>query len=452
MSMSVHGSGEAATGAKAVVPAFRHNRTHVLLFVNAKGAHSFLNANKELVLSRFVFISSCSHSWGGSEELWAGAAALLAKRGHSVTIFKTCVDPNHPRIRRLLALGCHIRDLHQICLPTSIRLPRLLVRLTGRGPVQRAIQPLVRIHLANLNPDLVVVSQGANFDGLIYSEACRISHRPYVVISQKATDYLWPLDRDRTVMRSAFQAALRCYFVSQHNFRLTELQIGQTLSNAEIVRNPFLVSGTRLPWPRTPDHSIKLACVARLEAGEKGQDILLQVLARSAWRNRNLSVSFFGTGPNTEALCDLAGRLGLSNVSFPGFVSDVESIWKAHHALVLPSRTEGLPLALIESMMCGRFGIVTNEGGSAEVVQEGRTGFIASAAKVDEFDNAMERAWAAREQWESIGEAAGLSVRTMVPLDPVSVFTTKLLDLLNSLNLRSRNPGNLYAYTQKHPQ
>ena len=68
-------------------------------------------------MSRFVFFSSCSHPWGGSEELWAGAAALLAEGGHSVTIFKTCVDPDHPRIYRLLALGCHIRDLHQVCLP-----------------------------------------------------------------------------------------------------------------------------------------------------------------------------------------------------------------------------------------------------------------------------------------------------------------------------------------------
>ena len=377
-------------------------------------------------MSRFVFFSSCSHPWGGSEELWAGAAALLAEGGHSVTIFKTCVDPNHPRIRRLLALGCRIRDLHQVCLPSSIRLPRALVRLTGRGPAQRAIRPLVRTHLANLKPDLVVVSQGANFDGIVYSDLCRISGRPYVVISQKATDYLWPSDKDRIVMRSAFQAALRCYFVSQHNLLLTQDQIGATLTNAEIVHNPFLVPGNPLPWPGAQDQ-IKLACVARLETGEKGQDILLQVLARQPWRDRNLSISFFGAGHNREALRELAGRLGLKNVDFPGFVSDVESIWKTHHALVLPSRTEGLPLALVEAMMCGRFGIVTNEGGSSEVIEDGRTGFIANAAKVNELDHAMERAWAVRDQWESIGQAAGMAVRTLVPGDPVASFTEKLL-------------------------
>ncbi|HEV3039170.1 MAG TPA: glycosyltransferase family 4 protein [Candidatus Angelobacter sp.] len=384
-------------------------------------------------MSRFVFFSSCTHPWGGSEELWAGAAALLAEGGHSVTIFKTCVDPKHPRIRRLLALGCRIRDLHQVCLPSSIRLPRSLVRLTGRGPAQRAIRPLVRTHLANLNPDLVVVSQGANFDGIMYGDLCRISGRLYVIISQKAVDYLWPSDQDRIVMRSAFQSALRCYFVSQHNLQLTESQIGETLTNAEVVRNPFLVRGTPLPWPDSQDHRIKLACVARLETGEKGQDILLQVLARQKWRDRNLSVSFFGAGNNGEALRELARRLDLKNVEFPGFVSDVESIWKTHHALVLPSRTEGLPLALIEAMMCGRFGIVTNEGGTAEVVEDGRTGFIANSAKVDEFDHAMERAWAAREKWESIGQAAGVVVRTMVPADPVAAFTAKLLGLAESL-------------------
>jgi glycosyltransferase involved in cell wall biosynthesis len=401
-----------------------------------------------VVLSRFVFFSSCSHPWGGSEELWAGAAALLAGSGHSVTIFKTCVDPNHPRIRRLLALGCRIRDLHQVCLPHWIRLPRPLVRVTGRGPAQSAIRPLVRTLLKSLKPDLVVVSPGANFDGLVYSDLCRISGRPYVVISQKAADYLWPSDKDRMVMRSAFQNALRCYFVSQHNLQLTENQIGETLKNAEVVRNPFLVPGNPLPWPVTQDQSIKLACVARLETGEKGQDILLQVLARPQWRERNLSVSFFGAGQNGEALRELAGRLDLKNVDFPGFASDVESIWKTHHALVLPSRTEGLPLALIEAMMCSRFGIVTNEGGTAEVVEEGRTGFIAKAAKVDEFDHAMERAWAVREQWESIGQAAGMAVRTMVPADPVAAFTAKLLGLVESL-APQESP---YAYTHKQPQ
>jgi hypothetical protein len=103
-------------------------------------------------------------------------------------------------------------------------------------------------------------------------------------------------------------------------------------------------------------------------------------------------------------------------------------------------------------MMCDRFGIVTNEGGTAEVVEEGRTGFIANFARVDEFGHAMERAWAVREKWDSIGKAAGIAVRTMVPPDPAASFTAKLLALVESLKPRSQNVRNPYEYTDKQPQ
>jgi glycosyltransferase involved in cell wall biosynthesis len=100
----------------------------------------------------------------------------------------------------------------------------------------------------------------------------------------------------------------------------------------------------------------------------------------------------------------------------------------------------GSALALIEAMLCSRLGIVTNEGGTSEVVEEGRTGFIANSAKVDELDNAMERAWTVRARWESIGKAAGLAVRGIVPLEPVASFTAKLLGLVDSGSLSSKVP------------
>jgi glycosyltransferase involved in cell wall biosynthesis len=409
-------------------------------------------------MSRFVFITSTS-GWGGSEELWAGAAALLAESGHAVTAFVGGVDPKHPWIRRLLALGCHVRDLHKVCLPSRVPLgnsllglTRWLAQLTATSTAKRALAPVLRAHIAASKPDLVVISQGGNFDGLAYIDRCRAARRPYIIVSQKANDHLWPTDKEGPVMRAAFQGAMRCYFVSQHNLQLTEAQIGATLRNAEIVRNPFLVSGTALPWPEAAGQPLKLACVARLNIAEKGQDILLQVLARQRWRDRDLSVSFFGAGRHAEALQHLAGHLALKNVEFHGFVTDVEAIWRTHHALVLPSRTEGLPLALVEAMMCGRFGIVTNEGGNCEVMEDGHTGFIANSAKADELDAAMERAWVAREQWHWIGQAARTAIRAMVPPDPARCFADKLLALVEARELRSRTPGNVYAYTRKELQ
>jgi hypothetical protein len=83
-----------------------------------------------------------------------------------------------------------------------------------------------------------------------------------------------------------FAGATRCFFVSKHNLRLTEEQIGATLTNAEVVRNPYLVpAAVRLPWPGGGENeSLRLACVARLYLRDKGQDILLRVLAREKWQ------------------------------------------------------------------------------------------------------------------------------------------------------------------------
>ena len=72
----------------------------------------------------------------------------------------------------------------------------------------------------------------------------------------------------------------------------------------------------------------------------------------------------------------------------------------------MASRTEGTPLALVEAMLCGRPSVVSDVGGNLEWVVEPRNGFIAEAPSVRSFGAALERAWAARADWEAIGKAA----------------------------------------------
>src|ERR1044071_8433372 len=57
---------------------------------------------------RFTIVSTCPDAWGGSEELWAGAARVLAEKGHRVSAFKTALDASHPGIRRLKSLSCTV--------------------------------------------------------------------------------------------------------------------------------------------------------------------------------------------------------------------------------------------------------------------------------------------------------------------------------------------------------
>jgi len=73
---------------------------------------------------------------------------------------------------------------------------------------------------------------------------------------------------------------------------------------------------------------------------------------------------------------------------------------------VLPSRGEGLSLAMLEAMMCGRPVIATDVGGCREVLEEGVTGFIAEDASEDALGRALERAWAVRSKWQAMGASA----------------------------------------------
>lgn len=372
---------------------------------------------------RFTIVSTCPDAWGGSEELWAGAARVLAERGHRVSAFKTALDEAHPRIQLLKSVSCTVRNLR--------RLPSLQPLVT------RAHIFALAVHLTARRPDLVVISQGDNYDGLHFGYLCRKLRIPYALISQKAADHFWPPDKSRRYRREVFEGAARCFFVSEHNRRLTEDQIGVDLTNASIVRNPYLVPAEGpLPWPGRADECLRLACVARLYLLDKGQDILLRVLAREKWKGRSLHVSFFGGGVNGESLADLASRLGVRQVSFEGQTEDVPGIWKEHHALVLPSRAEGLPLALVEALMCGRPALVTKVGGNAEVVEDGVNGFLCSPDE-ESIDAALEELWARRGELREMGVRAALRIREVVPANPAEDFADALLDLVCAANSRA---------------
>ncbi len=375
---------------------------------------------------RIVFVSG-NRSWGGSEELWSATAAVLASDGHRVTVYKSVVDHSEPRIQRLRALRCRIRDLARFPL-----MPRRLFALvrslsSGAAYVHEAVRLLIGLALSR-RPDLVVVSQGGNHDGYFLAEVCRRLRLPYAIVSQKASELYWPADWQQKAIAAVYRAARACFFVSEHNRRLTEEQLGFAPTRAAVVRNPFLV-----PWePRTdwPDERRwRLACVGRLHPKEKGQDLLLRVLARPRWRDRPLSVTFYGEGLQRDSLERMARNLGLTNVTFAGFVRDVPAIWSAHHGLILPSRAEGLPIALVEAMLSGRVAIVTDVGGSAEVVDDGATGYLAAAPSEDALDEAMERAWNERHRWREMGAAAAARIRTLVPREPERYFARLLVDV-----------------------
>lgn len=286
--------------------------------------------------------------------------------------------------------------------------------------------------LVERNPSLVVISNGCALPPLYLVELCIKRQQPFVTIAQANHDGLWPHDDAAQLYRKALPAALRCYFVSDANRRMTEKQIGTELANAEVVRNPFNVPFDMKPmWPSPSSNGeLRFACVARLHPPSKGQDMLFEALSTPLWSERNWRLTLYGDGPYREGLARLAGRLGLgTKVRFAGHVDDIVGIWSKHNLLVLPSRYEGMPLALIEAMLCGRPVITTHVAGHAEVLEDGVTGFLAEAPTVPAILHALERAWQRRSELQDMGAIAARRIREFVPSDPVGVFADKLTAL-----------------------
>jgi glycosyltransferase involved in cell wall biosynthesis len=374
---------------------------------------------------RVLFFTTTT-GWAACEELWSQAALELVREKFDVSASVSA--PVHPRVHHLQKAGIHV-------MPRPARYS--LVKRAWHHAIVRVKEKWVlelQKALRNTAPQLVVFSEGTTYPPIELIDVCVSKNLPFVTISHKNWDELWQSDSLAERYRSAFGQARRCYFVSKANLLLAERQIGGELANAEVVRNPYNVDFSAAPpWPHLgPDDSLRLACVARLDPGQKGQDLLFEALAGPVWATRNWQLSLYGDGPVHSSLQRFAERLGISKrVTFAGHARSVERIWAENHVLVMPSRYEGLPLAMVEAMLCGRPVIATDVAGHAELIIDGVTGFLAVSPTVANLAEALERLWSGRANLESVGRASAERIRKLVPPDPARVFSDKLKELMN---------------------
>jgi glycosyltransferase involved in cell wall biosynthesis len=375
----------------------------------------------------FVFISTMALvPWGGSENLWYGAAKHLLARGVPVQT-QTTWWPSVPRHIEDLATNGAVVTFRASHAPLALRILRRL----SSSAFRRKWENRTTDWISSMPSPRVVISCGSlndDFSQLVYMSEGRT---PYAVIVQAAGPEVWPWDSQLSVICKLLINARRVFFVSHHNLEEVQQCLGMELPNAEVIWNPVNRGATlramNVTLPHVHEGSLRLACVARLLVSAKGQDVLLKTLALKKWKDRDVSLTLFGEGPHCQALHNLARYLRLERVSFAGQVDDILSVWDRHNLGVLASRLEGLSLAVMEAMMLGRPNVVTRAGGNSEVVEDNQTGFIANAVTVEAFDEALERAWQRRSELSSMGVLAARRIRELTPEDPCLEFAERLL-------------------------
>jgi glycosyltransferase involved in cell wall biosynthesis len=204
-------------------------------------------------------------------------------------------------------------------------------------------------------------------------------------------------------------------------------QLVCTFSNAGIINNPVNLKAVT-PLAPPPFDQVQFASVASLHVDRKGQDIALEVLSSVKWKERAWQFNIYGSGPHKKYLEELVRYYGLEQkVCFKGHVADINALWKENHVLLLTSRIETGPMALTEAMLCGRPVVSTRVGKVPEIVQHGYNGYIAEAATVRLFDEALEEAWQDRDNWSLKGKRAYESAMAAIDLQAPSTFLNILL-------------------------
>jgi len=117
-----------------------------------------------------------------------------------------------------------------------------------------------------------------------------------------------------------------------------------------------------------------LVFIGSLEQLYKGPDLLIDAVGLCNRRNLNIKLNIIGEGRFKPQLKAQVSRKGLSeSVTFMGQLpagGAVRDMLMKSDLFVLPSRTEGLPRAMIEAMACGLPCIGSNIGGIPELLSQ----------------------------------------------------------------------------------
>lgn len=151
----------------------------------------------------------------------------------------------------------------------------------------------------------------------------------------------------------------------------------------------FASPAPALPVSRT---TLRVGMIARMNTRAKNHAIFLRAAARIVSKFPNVEFLLVGDGPLRPELQALANELGISGqVLFLGDRRDIPELLASMDISVVPSTSESLSNAVLESMAAGVAVVATNVGGTPEVVSEGKTGLLVSPDSEDTLANGIER-------------------------------------------------------------
>ena len=202
---------------------------------------------------------------------------------------------------------------------------------------------------------------------------------PWLIESNRASSAKFYMAFDKALLRSfhgvvAISDEMRAQVVrdGMKPARVVTIENGIDLQRFAKVQN--------IPRARKdfsiPHGARVIGAVGRLSE-EKGHAVFLAAAKLLIAEFPNLCFLLVGDGPEREKLTRQVVQMGLQkNVIFAGVCSDIPKALSVMDIFVLPSLTEGLPMALLEAMAAKKTIVATAVGSIPRVIQNQENGLI----------------------------------------------------------------------------
>jgi glycosyltransferase involved in cell wall biosynthesis/protein-tyrosine-phosphatase len=340
--------------------------------------------------------------WAGAEVQVATAASFLAEQPG---VILTAVLFNH---------GWLERELRQLGVETAV------VDERHHNPFQIVafLTRFLRAHAID------VVHTHRVADNVLGSIAARLARVPHIVrtvhgLTEPARGWAGTrqaiyegidkvmlrafADRIVAVSRGTSEVLARTGYTRQ---ALTTIHNGIDLSRVKAERPPHVVrSGLGI------DPTALLLGTAGRLAPVKGHEYLIRAAAYVAEEYPDVRVLIVGSGPREQELRTLARMLGVDRICL--FVDpavdcrfSVYDLVGALDIFVMPSLSEGIPMALLEAMALGRPAVASAVGGVPEIITDRVTGLLVEARSARAMADACLEL-ARRRPWASSLAAVG---------------------------------------------
>lgn len=264
------------------------------------------------------------------------------------------------------------------------------------GPLQFLMQSpqVIRAARQAINADdAVILRVGSQLAACVEPVLTQAGHPfgvevvgdPYDAFSPKAIRHplrpffrWWFTREQQRQCRNAWAVSYVTHYYLQQRYPNGTQGIQAFYSDVELTPDRFVTQETiieRYAQCRYEiDREYRLITLASLEQMYKAPDVLIDACAVCLQAGYNLRLVICGDGKYRSSLEALAQKRGIADrIEFRGHVAGFAAVAREldqSDVFVLPSRTEGLPRALIEAMARGLPCIGSNVGGIPELLPE----------------------------------------------------------------------------------